>query len=227
MFCDRIWKVVIWVNIWFKILCYVFVHLRWVRYFELFILLQRVSFRLFQLHMGNRLDQTGDSLNDDLLTQYFVMYCRLTLLLQDQAQVWTKVLYTNCLRQEIRIHFITEDLILLNKWQQTKQNLQDLLIWRKDAPLTSHKMTNSKLKFCYLVRSFRHKLTEVYCQRDWYVLIDRRTLMVCRPWYQWWSGLRTKFYLTSTPAGWRKRAKVRGSAPLLHPQQNTACVDRS
>uniref|UniRef100_K1PF76 Condensin-2 complex subunit G2 n=1 Tax=Magallana gigas TaxID=29159 RepID=K1PF76_MAGGI len=38
------------------------------------------------LHMGNRLDQTGDSLNDDLLTQYFVMYCRLTLLLQDQAQ---------------------------------------------------------------------------------------------------------------------------------------------
>lgn len=36
--------------------------------------------------MGNRLDQNGDSLNDDLLIQYFVMYCRLTLLLQDQAK---------------------------------------------------------------------------------------------------------------------------------------------
>lgn len=38
------------------------------------------------LHVGNRLDQNGDSLNDDLLIQYFVMYCRLTLLLQDQAK---------------------------------------------------------------------------------------------------------------------------------------------
>lgn len=161
--------------------------------------------------MGNRLNQTGDSLNDDLLTQYFVMYCRLTLLLQDQAQVWTTVLYTNCLIQEIRIYFITEDLILWNKWQQTKQNLQDLLTWRKDGKVIQAQIN----------RSIQ------YCQGDWYVLIDRRTLMVCRPWYRWWSGLRTKFYLTSTPAGWRKRAMVRGSAPLLHPQQNTTCVDRS
>ncbi|XP_078339811.1 condensin-2 complex subunit G2-like isoform X1 [Crassostrea virginica] len=50
--------------------------------------LQDIQQQLKQCMSGvqTRLEQTSNVLNDEVLTQYFVMYCRLTLLLQDQEK---------------------------------------------------------------------------------------------------------------------------------------------
>ena len=59
-----------------------------------------------QSGVQTRLEQTSNVLNDEVLTQYFVMYCRLTLLLQDQVNnfgLYCRLTQTLDERTEIRI----------------------------------------------------------------------------------------------------------------------------
>ena len=62
-----------------------------------------------QSGIQTRLEQTSNVLNDEVLTQYFVMYCRLTLLLQDQVNnfgLYCRLTQTLDDRTEVRIEKI-------------------------------------------------------------------------------------------------------------------------